>query len=986
MDIRDQKLSIKRKKIMKKLIFTIGIIIIAQNIALGQCAVRQFSTQPTNAKNADFIATAPSINPFLNQFNWGSNDGNTFLPIELNSTAGWYGRSAYLMNSPFGPIMPSDYHYLSNGGVGDPNSRDWHWENGWELMYMDLGFFPSGESIGTSNSQRIVLPNVNTLANPKVPYFILYNRYNRTLRIFANLVEHGWNNVNHFKVEMAYLENYSPGSTHKISGIFRNVGGFDRPLDQKTAVYQAISYNRNINNINAWISADFKLAYDPCVCQFASSFFFEFKAFTSLNVDLVGRSVSLNLPLADANGNPKYTDFLNISNENGNQTSLVYKSMESLFADYTTKQDIYKNNLAEYNTTQSQVIRILVPLVKDAVVTGITAGLGSALGGDPALNSFLIKNSLTKDSTSGKKLIDLGKDFLKEQLGKQYDNLGVQFFSAALNKPQSPTMPTATFTETKIKGKITGNSAYTISALITPGSYKHLPTPSHQLAYNTYPIHNKPTGLFALLETPSLKAYLKSELVEELNDHVITNNNGDLTWKLDKYVANKQFEYGIKLDNDLVYSLNEHVDINYPKSKKYGAIQLELTSNDLRTLALAVGSEIISKIGNFTLTHSIEDSRKIGNISIPSAQKVDTFIYTSEFYSLEELRNIQFSFILKHPFAYWDNSGNQCPSNAPHLFEDRLSNFTEADRKRRWHGIISGNGCAPFFNEGMDIDILRVKFKIATDFYFLQNDFENNEINTFEVYSYLLKDKTKFHFTTIFDDINYTNTKSDVIKYRTGITRLFDQHITISSPFVDEVIGNNLYLKAERVDIQGFLTVEPGYNYFVQATSSINIVPNSYVSQTVQLEIKNFFNSPKIEAASQSYLSTYCQTKYKANVVAMPAPLQAGLQDTGSVAEIKPSLDTLQKSTELQKSNFYVLINPNPVIDIARLNIYSEMNQGIFDMTLFSSNGLKLMENKFDIKDGVSFEINMSHLPNGIYNFLIQHLNETKNIKIQVIH
>jgi hypothetical protein len=59
------------------------------------------------------------------------------------------------MVSPFSTNMPFEYNYLNQNGAL-PQNCDIHWQDGWELMYMNLGFFPNKENINTYNPLRIL--------------------------------------------------------------------------------------------------------------------------------------------------------------------------------------------------------------------------------------------------------------------------------------------------------------------------------------------------------------------------------------------------------------------------------------------------------------------------------------------------------------------------------------------------------------------------------------------------------------------------------------------------------------------------------------------------------------------------------------------------------------------------------------------------------------------------------------------------------------
>jgi hypothetical protein len=58
--------------------------------------------------------------------------------------------------------MPSQFNYLKEPGVnGLITDRDYHWEDGWELLWMNIGKSPNGDPY--SASAPLGLPSVRTL-------------------------------------------------------------------------------------------------------------------------------------------------------------------------------------------------------------------------------------------------------------------------------------------------------------------------------------------------------------------------------------------------------------------------------------------------------------------------------------------------------------------------------------------------------------------------------------------------------------------------------------------------------------------------------------------------------------------------------------------------------------------------------------------------------------------------------------------------------
>jgi hypothetical protein len=157
----------------------------------GQDCVRQIRTKYDSAQNNELSSLYPGqINPWLNTFNFAEIGGAGFNSIHLNESAGWnlpgFAGGSMLMTNPFSPDMGSQYAYLRYPSLGAPSSKDIHWADGWELMWMNTGFYPNGDSVNRSKANRII-SGAQPLANPSTPYIVLYNRYQGKLRVFANL-------------------------------------------------------------------------------------------------------------------------------------------------------------------------------------------------------------------------------------------------------------------------------------------------------------------------------------------------------------------------------------------------------------------------------------------------------------------------------------------------------------------------------------------------------------------------------------------------------------------------------------------------------------------------------------------------------------------------------------------------------------------------------------------------------------------------------
>ena len=157
---------------MKKLYSLFFLLVVAMTAVLGQpCTPAGISTNPNapvdpfllnNLVNPSNPSQSFTNNPFLNTFNWGEIAGADFKTIGIDLCTYWEFDNTIVLADPGDPCplyypmtsfmsdgMPSQFNYLkepqANGLITD---RDYHWEDGWELLWMNLGYLPDGTSIG----------------------------------------------------------------------------------------------------------------------------------------------------------------------------------------------------------------------------------------------------------------------------------------------------------------------------------------------------------------------------------------------------------------------------------------------------------------------------------------------------------------------------------------------------------------------------------------------------------------------------------------------------------------------------------------------------------------------------------------------------------------------------------------------------------------------------------------------------------------------
>lgn len=311
----------------------LNVLVVAQD----DCD-KDISTNPDHPFN-NHPFPSNKYNPWINSdFDIGELVGGSVPMMPLNNQISWqisdfvFGTTFEMFNPYRSAGTTNDrYNYLHPTGL-DFEFRDYHWEDGWEVLHVGLGFYPNGEPIQNAVPQRAYPLASNVPSNPRVPYIILYNRYRGVMRVFMNLFT-PFGGYSDIRVRLEF-EDESPSG---LSGILRSLEAFDRPLDQTTNVKLQESYNPNAGGANRWFSADFQLAYDPCICGKNQEWKFTLNGVETFTLDLEGRGLAVDVPIADGQGNPTYDgDWLDMNALAGGSESgyQIFDKMDGLIEEY----------------------------------------------------------------------------------------------------------------------------------------------------------------------------------------------------------------------------------------------------------------------------------------------------------------------------------------------------------------------------------------------------------------------------------------------------------------------------------------------------------------------------------------------------------------------------------------------------------------------------------------------------------------------------
>ncbi len=127
---------------------------------------------PDVSTGSSYVLPDPA---FENNFEWFGNDGQYLFQFPLNNMDGY--TSVQAMESPYNGFANLTYPFLTLGVTLD--ELDMYPEQGWELLSVNLGSYPSGLLLAAH------LPSFNS-ANDRTPYLILYNKQRGIIRIFCN--------------------------------------------------------------------------------------------------------------------------------------------------------------------------------------------------------------------------------------------------------------------------------------------------------------------------------------------------------------------------------------------------------------------------------------------------------------------------------------------------------------------------------------------------------------------------------------------------------------------------------------------------------------------------------------------------------------------------------------------------------------------------------------------------------------------------------
>lgn len=732
------------------------------------------STDPVNPFNFDANYSF-SNNLWLNSFDIGLNNGASFSDIFLNPAAGW-SIPYFTSTAQFQMLNP----YTSGGAPGASHlsqptpftSRDFHWEDGWELLYLGIGYYPNGHPFEQAPSNApIFTPAV--AYDFQIPYMIYYNRYSGLIRLFAGLFV-PYQGAQSLTVDLSM--NSDPLSTN-YTGLLRHLSKYDTPLDQPTPYREQRGVNNTgyqgqvSSNSRVWYVYDFQVGFDPCTCNDFSELNFNFSAVQWSTVSLYGRMISLDEPLVDSNGNVTYNeDFLTATSIQSQDPNgyIMRSSLDGLVEDYRESLRIYNEQLDDRQFLRNGWFRNVLEDFQGSIVDD---AVDLVPGGDIA-EWIVDKNlNLGTDAEDVEKLVKSGS---KSLIGSGYNFLSNQIFGDHVN-PVRPSRPVATFSEMRFSGDITTSSSSLLAGFWTPGT----DYTGEDFTPHNYPSYNEVLGMYSTLKTPDIESYETIEssttidnTVEDVSDNItlgfpcfvnITGTTTETTITKTKSINQEIF---FKLGALPEYALNEVLDFDWDETKVYVSFSMVL-ENGNPLPSNQMNHNFLSLLDPL-LVEEDEDTNLWLKHDVPQDQG---------FFTKEIKRQITL------------NSGWYDIENAANLLlgaslNNSISFREEYEEFEALCGDDSSDETVPqILDEVLHFEPVRIEMKIMADMYFDQLSFSGETINTTQVFSYLILDEEN-NIDLIADNNNYvaSSNENDFLLMFPGTLTIQSSVISGTSP------------------------------------------------------------------------------------------------------------------------------------------------------------------------------------------------------------
>jgi hypothetical protein len=295
------------------------------------------------------------------------------------------------------------------------------------------------------------------------------------------------------------------------------------------------------------------------------------------------------------------------------------------------------------------------------------------------------------------------------------------------------------------------------------------------------------------------------------------------------------------------------------------------------------------------------------------------------------------------------------------------------------HNIITG------FNEyikmhyigfSSDITIKSIKLKIMNDVYFTNPGYGGKEINTVDVFSYVIYNSMN---TATAGNINYLSSNSTFLKYIPGYLTIENETISPNTRGVTSVVGNKIFIDAENLIFKGNINVTNGYTVDARFLNGSEIKSNCIMNGDIDIySKKDYYNLPLSLEVDDNYLNSFCvgnSKKYKAN---------------SSSSVLLNDSSNSKHNKKIKEKSVQNLINTSVYPNPASQNVFvaiSNQNVEDYEFQIVDTDGRVLINEKLSGEINPTFEIDIKMLVDGMYTLHIyangQHLKTHKIIKIK---
>ena len=991
---------------MKKSILLTFLIIWSFVVNAQNSFQKKISTNPENPVNNEFLllyeqtTTSPTLsdNIMLNNgyLNFMSDPGSftlppfTWYPEQGDGSLGdryalrirlrtdlwtyYYGLDEFSLYNPFNESGP-ELDYLKKGHT---SNRDFKWEDGWELLWVNIGSFLNGKRY-EDYTDRIS----NYISPRNVPYYTLYNRYSGLIRLFYSFFPAGSEHEETITVEMGFTSrstNNSLRSNHdELNGMFRhNSPALEQALDQPTDIINVATDKQVYSPVEYFSAAEFQVAYDPCVCNvegmventfrinyMPASLAFRFKVNSPVrDLNMIYRGVQIDKGINNSildKGRLMFSNRYDAPRTKTASSLMMHFSPDEMFNNYAFLEHFHDEatNIHQpyWNKKRRSFIQDnFAPLFNDPNAHPDGSELKVLLDKPDDLTipeAMLYGKAALARSTPFLNLSYKGADNLQKA------NYPIANFLESAYGEQEDITPLSSVGRLKVPGVISytppGETRKGFPNVVNLGSrYQH-----------SLPAYNQPLGQVAVLTTPKLKVYNKEKtvtttpLADEKGIFPDSYGGGTVLGKVET-----NFDLKLSFEEIPMIAFNEVLDFDMDLTTTYVSVEVEYQTSAFLENIHDQYHHYESKLNNSQDSLMFLDAIVSNKPSMDFDADVRKHHFFTKWMTIDQFIQQEFNIdftekdyidvaSLRHAFQ----TGNFHHNNAE-IFR-QFPHF-------RWIGDLHAAPkeeptppfCAPCVVEEPLLEkgyIKSIRVKFMHDMYFHKKDHLGEDVAGEHV------NQTQVHTIEVYnlergiDHIGgFVKNKSEAgLEYPPGTLVLEDEHITTNSPYISEIIGNDLIIKHNSFLIKGSLTVEEGNNLIIKAYDRINTGDNMQLGDRVSL--RTITNKPTFNPATPKEVYDFCND---------PNGYQARYGTEEAIEKLKKiaEYEEVQKKPEVAQVELSVF--PNPSNDKVYL---SASEAGSYQMRLLNAQGKAVRHEQVSIGNDSQLLIDVSQLPQGIY-------------------